>query len=317
MSELATELAAAGGAEAPPRATARLRQLLLAALSEGRAELGRTRSGSKDRPVTVAMAAGDGRLLAVTPAVAAVRADRQAVDERAWLLVAAAVGALVQLSEAGPPADAADLALLAGALEDHLVLAAPAPPLEPGALDDLVPLAFEEQAHAIDRLRARALAVPAALLADAGELRPPIGAAHPLRIAEAVARLGGRPAEPRSVEDLEDAVLELIDPAAGRTSRPHEDPDPARRIARRILQRLDGMGKWGGYHTDFAHLARGFAGNDRALAQSVGESLLAAGLLAEKPSVGQRHVFLNPRRAADIRRLIESGEAPAGLVLPA
>ena len=28
------------------------------------------------------------------------------------------------------------------------------------------------------------------------------------------------------------------------------------------------MGKWGGYHTDFAHLARGFAGNDRALAQA-------------------------------------------------
>ena len=77
--------------------------------------------------------------------------------------------------------------------------------------------------------------------------------------------------------------------------RPHEDPDPGRRVARRILQRLDGMGKWGGYHTEFAHLARGFAGNDRALAQEVGEALLEAGLLAEKPSVGQRHVYLNPR----------------------
>jgi hypothetical protein len=76
------------------------------------------------------------------------------------------------------------------------------------------------------------------------------------------------------------------------------------------------MGKWGGYHTDFAHLARGFAGNERQLAQAVGEALIGAGLLAEKPSVGQRHVFLNPRRAADIRRLIESGEAPPGLRLP-
>ena len=97
--------------------------------------------------------------------------------------------------------------------------------------------------------------------------------------------------------------------------RPHEDPDPGRRVARRILQRLDGMGKWGGYHTEFAHLARGFAGNDRALAQDAGEALLAAGLLAEKPSVGQRHVFLNPRRAGDIRRLIETGEEPSGLSL--
>ena len=72
------------------------------------------------------------------------------------------------------------------------------------------------------------------------------------------------------------------------------------------------MGKWGGYHTEFAHLARGFAGNDRALAEAVGEALLAAGLLAEKPSVGQRHVFLNPRRAGDIHALIERGEAPGG-----
>jgi hypothetical protein len=76
------------------------------------------------------------------------------------------------------------------------------------------------------------------------------------------------------------------------------------------------MGKWGGYHTDFAHLARGFAGNDRALAQDVGEALLAGGLLAEKPSVGQRHVFLNPRRAGDIRTFIEAGEPPSGLRLP-
>ena len=86
-------------------------------------------------------------------------------------------------------------------------------------------------------------------------------------------------------------------------------------MARRILQRLDGMGKWGGYHTEFAHLARGFRGNDRALAERRGRALLAAGLLAEKPSVGQRHVFLNPRRVADIRALIDRGEAPAGLDL--
>ena len=40
------------------------------------------------------------------------------------------------------------------------------------------------------------------------------------------------------------------------------------------------MGKWGGYHTEFAHLSRGFAGNDRALAEAVGEALVAGGLLA-------------------------------------
>jgi hypothetical protein len=77
------------------------------------------------------------------------------------------------------------------------------------------------------------------------------------------------------------------------------------------------MGKWGGYHTAFDHLARGFAGNERGLANDVGEALLAAGLLASKPSVGQRHVFLNPRRAADIHGMIETGDLPPDLRLPA
>src|SRR6202008_2258935 len=110
-----------------------------------------------------------------------------------------------------------------------------------------------------------------------------------------------------AVEADEEIVYALLG-LGQEAKRPHEDPDPGKRVARRILQRLDGMGKWGGYHTEFAHLARGFAGNDRALAQEVGEALLQAGLLAEKPSVGQRHVYLNPRKAAEIRKLMEPGD---------
>ncbi|MDQ3722989.1 MAG: hypothetical protein M3376_07970, partial [Actinomycetota bacterium] len=128
--------------------------------------------------------------------------------------------------------------------------------------------------------------------------------------------LGGRPADPASVAEHEDAVLALLEAGNAHAARPHDDPVPGRRVARRILQRLDGMGKWGGYHTDFRHLARGFAGNERALADEVGEALIAAGLLAEKPSVGQRHVFLNPRRAADIHALIDRGALPPDLRLP-
>lgn len=310
--ELADALRAAGGPAAPPQATAHLRELLGADLRHGRDELTRARSGY-ELPVTVAIAAGDDLLLAAAPVPAALRADPHVVTERGWLLAAATVGALVELAEPGAPASANDLALRAG---EHAggFLALGYPARAPDA--ELVPLAFEEHACRIDRLRARALAVPPALLADAAAgLREPIGAGHPLRIAEAVARLGGRPADPREVQDLDDAVLNLVEPARD-VVRPHEDPEPARRVARRILQRLNGMGKWGGYHTDFAHLARGFGGNERALAQAVGEALLQAGLLEEKPSVGQRHVFLNPRRAAEIHRLIDDGELPSGLELP-
>jgi hypothetical protein len=130
-----------------------------------------------------------------------------------------------------------------------------------------------------------------------------------------VTRLGASPLDEAGVEELEQQLLNLLEPA-GAVSRAHEDSDPVRRVARRILQRLDGMGKWGSYHTAFDHLARGFAGNERALAYEVGEALLAAGLLEQKPSVGQRHVYLSPRRSGDIRRLIDDGELPAGLTLP-
>ena len=308
MTALEGELDACGGAGAPASATARLRDVLAAALRHGRAELAKPRSGYQ-QPVEVGFAVQDGRLLAATPADASLRADPQAATERTWLLVAATVGALVDLAEPGPPAGPEDLALLAGELPGgFLVLALPAS----GADPELAPLAFEDHAGGLDRLRARAHALPAGVIEDTG-LRAPVGTGHPLRVAEAVARLGGRPEDPP--EDLEDAVLAVLEPR-DRRPRPHEDPDPARRVARRILQRLDGMGKWGGYHTEFAHLARGFAGNERALAQGVGEALLAAGLLAEKPSVGQRHVYLNPRRAADIRRMIDTGEVPSGMTLP-
>ncbi|HKH18431.1 MAG TPA: hypothetical protein VKA57_12970 [Solirubrobacteraceae bacterium] len=316
MTELSAALADAGGAAAPAAATARLRTLLLAALRRGRSELARNRSGYES-PVEVAIGHDGTRLVAATPAAAALRADPEQAAEREWLLVAAVVGALVDLAEPGAPADTRALGVSAGELDaGFLVVALPAPRLDPATLDELVPLAFDDHAGTIDRLRAAAHAIPAALLADV-ILREPIGVGHPLRIAEAVGRLGGRPADARSVEEHEELVYPLLNPDGDRRQvSPHDDPDPARRVARRILQRLNGMGKWGGYHTDFAHLARGFAGNERQLAQAVGEALLANGLLAEKPSVGQRHVFLNPRRAADIHRLIETGAAPPGLKLP-
>jgi hypothetical protein len=309
---LIEELLALGGASAPPTATARMRALLQAALKHGRAELEKPRSGD-GAPVVVAFAAGAGILLAATPVDAGFRADPAAVNERAWLLVAAAVAVLAELAAPGPPDGPADLHLRAGDLDGSLLLALPGA-VNPADLQEYAPLLFDERAAPLDRLRARAATVPDRLL-EGPELREPIGDHHPLRIAEAVARLGGSPEDPRSVDEHEDAIIALLGDRA-QAVRPHEDPDPARRVARRILQRLDGMGKWGGYHTDFAHLARGFAGNERKLAQAVGEALLEAGLLAEKPSVGQRHVFLNPRRAAEIRRLIDEGAVPPGLRLP-
>jgi hypothetical protein len=245
----------------------------------------------------------------VLPLAPELRADPGAVGDRGALLAAGAVEPLVHAAEAGPPRDADGLRLLAGAHDGFLALAYPA--ADPLWAAEYAREALDEAVAPIDRLRARTHLMPPHAL-DVDDLRPPIGPTHPLRVAEAVVRLGGSPLDEESMEALEPRLVGLLEPH-GSATRAHDDPDPRRRVMRRILQRLDGMGKWGGYHTAFDHLARGFAGNDRKVAFEMGEELVAAGLLAEKPSVGQRHVSLNPRRAGDVRALIDDGVLPPGL----
>ena len=313
-SELETALAEAGGAGAARDTSARLRDLLSAELRRGMVELGESRTGY-DVPIAVAVAATGGEVVAALPVSPELRADPGAVGERSGALAAVAVEHVVEGASPGPPRSGEDLSLRLGELNGMLALAYPAAEPADAAEYAHEALTAEFEERRIDRLRARSHLVPGHVLEDVADLRPPIGATHPLRVAEAVTRLGGSPVDDDTVEALEQQLLHLLEPA-GAVSRAHEDTDPVRRVARRILQRLDGMGKWGSYHTAFDHLARGFAGNERALAYDVGESLLAAGLLEEKPSVGQRHVYLSPRRSGDIRRLIDDGDVPQGLVLP-
>src|SRR5918994_3182158 len=116
MDDLAAALLDAGGVRAPRERAAQLRSLLTGELVHGRAELSQPRSG-RERPVLVAFAAEAG-LQAVTAAPSALRADPQAAEERTWLLVAAAVGALVEIAP-GP--------LRAGDFDGNLVLAVDGP----------------------------------------------------------------------------------------------------------------------------------------------------------------------------------------------
>ena len=313
-SELERALADAGGADAPRDGSARLRSLLAAELRRGMVELGESRTGY-GTPIAVTVAARDGEVVAALPVSPQLRADAGAVGERAGALAAAAVEHLVEGASPGPPRSGEELSLRLGELNGMLALAYPA--AEPAEAAEYAheALTAEFEERRIDRLRARSHLMPGHALDDVSDLRAPIGPTHPLRVAEAVTRLGGSPLDEEAIEALGPRLLHLLEPA-GAVSRAHEEPDPVRRVARRILQRLDGMGKWGSYHTAFDHLARGFAGHERSLAYEVGESLLGAGLLEEKPSVGQRHVYLSPRRSGDIRRLIDDGELPQGLVLP-
>ncbi len=305
-------LAEAGGTRAPRERHAQLRTALRDALAHGAAELGRPRSGY-GRPVELAFAEdGEHGLLAALPAPPALRSDPAAAPERGWRVVASAVAALAEGASLPVPGRPEDLRLTAGEHDGFLLLALPSGAGGERPDAELAALAAEERLRPLDRLRVRAHALPPGLLRPA-DLRAP--GTPSLRAAEAVARLGADPADPGAAEAFED-VLAVLLPSASAPVSAHDDPDPSCRAARRILRRLDGMGKWGGYHTAFEHLYRGFAGNERELASAVGEALLDAGLLQEKPSVGQRHVFLNPRRAGDIRRLIETGASPPELRLP-
>lgn len=307
-------LADAGGPLAPRERAAQIRSELVEALAAGAHELELPRSGY-DTPVPVGVVAFGEALLAIAPVDPALRADANAIGDRGWSLVAVLVGALVEGAAAMAAGSAHDLALRIGSWEGWLALAYPVAAADVLVAVDLAVEAFGENVEEIDRLKARAYALPTAALGDVGELRPPIGELHPLLIAETVARLGGRPADGASIAEHEEAVLTVLDPTP-EVARPHEEADLSLRVARRMLQRLMGMGKWGGYHTEIAHLARGFAGHDRARALAIGERLVNAGLLVEKTSVHQRHVRLNPRRVAEIHALVERGELPPGLELP-
>ena len=242
------------------------------------------------------------------------RARRRRLARRPATPSASARGCSSPRSSARSSRSAGTGTLLAGALGDNLALEVPRRPRRRRARPRSPSRARSRRSTACAPAPSRSppSCSTTSPTSGADRRRPPAGGRRGGRARSAAAR----PTRPRSPSTRTPSSPCSTPRPRGEVARPHDDPDPARRVARRILQRLNGMGKWGGYHTEFAHLARGFAGNDRKLAEAVGEALLEAGLLAEKPSVGQRHVFLNPRRAADIHALIERGDVPADLNLP-
>lgn len=137
---------------------------------------------------------------------------------------------------------------------------------------------------------------------------------HPVRVALTLAAHGqpmNAPAyPPEIVAELRRWGLDGTPPPPGaRSLAVEDDPCPRRRHARIVLRRLLRMAKVGEqHHTEFDHLYRGAAADDRRAALEVGEALVRAGLLGEKPSVGQRHVYLRREALPDIHALIDRGE---------
>jgi hypothetical protein len=205
----------------------------------------------------------------------------------------------------------------------------------PGADDELAPLALGDRHPTAARVAVAAL--PDGLPGsppevDLGRFRPdapgglpPLAAAvhaHPVEVAIALAT-HGQPLEAAAYGD--EMVGNLRNWGLSREpveEEPEEvpmgiddDPCPRRRHARRVLQRLLRMGKVGtNYHTEIDHLYRGAPADQRRDAMEVGEALVRAGLLGEKPSVGQRHVYLRRDALPAIHALIDRGETDSPLL---
>lgn len=197
---------------------------------------------------------------------------------------------------------------------------------DPGLDGELAAIALDEAHPAPARVAVARL--PADLLPEPDRLvLGPLTAAADLPLAHLAARAGVHPvvaarhllAAGHPLQEAGSFAPELI--AGGRLPGDDEgdaddgppgiddDPLPRRRQARRLLRRLFGMKKIGPmHHTAVDHLYRGVPADERAEALEVGEALLRAGLLGEKPSVGQRHVYLRREALPAIHALMERGE---------
>lgn len=324
---------------AAPASPSQIAGLVRRELHRGLSAIGAPRAGY-DRPLVLPVGPLPGRLLVAVPVDARARTVEDVFEEhpRALLLAAAALEALVVAGDVEAAAAGAPLRIGYGSAEGSLVLSLPWPRSSGPELADaeLAALQLDERLDGTDRLRTAAAPLPseaAAIVLGAVEAQPPLGARHPLAELEVLVRAGLPAAEAAESTSLAvragrgtggEAATALLDAVLGPVhvdTRPHEDADPSRRMARRILQTLAGKRKWSGgsgagFHTEVTHLTRGFDRSDRELAGAVVTALLDAGLLVEKPSVGQRHVSLYSRRAGDIRALIERGEVPPDLRLP-
>lgn len=140
---------------------------------------------------------------------------------------------------------------------------------------------------------------------------------HPVLVLLALARSGFDPADvPDDPSDLAESLrdlgyaaeIALDDQPSGPSLAIDDDACPRRRHARRVLRRLLQKGKIGGHHTEIGHFTRGLPDHEKSDAKEVVEALLRAGILVEKPSVGQRHISLNREALPEIHALIERGD---------
>ncbi len=77
-----------------------------------------------------------------------------------------------------------------------------------------------------------------------------------------------------------------------------------REITRALLRKLLYMGKWGGNHTSFDNLPKGFPKHLRGEVKEVAKDLIKHGLLLRKPTSYGVEVSLNVKMKKEIEELL-------------
>jgi len=75
----------------------------------------------------------------------------------------------------------------------------------------------------------------------------------------------------------------------------------------RIIKKLKRHGYFGGRHTSFDNIPKGFKKHLWGDVKEAAEELITEGILVEKMTSSGRHVYLNPKREADIDRILTEG----------
>lgn len=76
-------------------------------------------------------------------------------------------------------------------------------------------------------------------------------------------------------------------------------------IKARVLHKLARQRRWGGKHTSFDNLQKGFPSHIADKVKVAGKRLIKDGLLLSKPTAYGLEVCLNPRMKRDIVKIIE------------
>lgn len=75
-------------------------------------------------------------------------------------------------------------------------------------------------------------------------------------------------------------------------------------VKAKVLFKLARRRNWGGSHTAFDNLKKGFKPNDHGTVKEAAEELIKENFLFKKPTGYGLHVSLNPEKAAEIKAKI-------------